>query len=339
MKSVKCLLIIIILATGIDSVAQRSSKSGTTAAQFLKIGVGARAVGMGSAFAATADDITSVYWNPAGLALNLSNEALFNHTNWIADVGVDFAAVATHMEGFGTIAVSFTSINAIDGMIVRTVEQPEGTGEKFDAGGFSIGLSYARKLTDNFSMGFNAKYIRESIWHESATGFALDAGALYKINVLNELRLGASISNFGTKMKMDGRDIQEIKQVGETGTGNLIDTRVILKEWDIPLTFRVGVAVDAVKMEDHRLTVEVDAVHPNDHTEYVNTGFEYGWNEVVFIRAGYASLFEEDTEKGLSLGAGINYRIANSLKVLFDYAYQDLGRLENVHYFAIGINF
>ena len=70
--------------------------------------------------------------------------------------------------------------------------------------------------------------------------FAIDAGALYRIDVLNELRLGASISNFGTKMKMDGRDIQEIKQVGSTGTGNLIDTKVILEEWDIPLLFRVG---------------------------------------------------------------------------------------------------
>ena len=126
MKFLKCLLIIILVAASIDIVAQGSSKSGTTAAQFLKIGVGARAVGMGSAFAATADDVTSIYWNPAGLAMNLSNEALFNHTNWIADVGVDFAAIATNLEGFGTLAVSFTAINAIDGMVVRTVEQPEG---------------------------------------------------------------------------------------------------------------------------------------------------------------------------------------------------------------------
>ncbi len=339
MKFLKCLLTIIVLTAAVEAEAQQSSKSGTTAAQFLKIGIGARAVGMGSAFTATANDITSVYWNPAGLTYNHSNEALFNHTNWIADIGVDFAAFASHLDGFGTIAVSFTSVNAIDGMIVRTVEQPEGTGEQFDAGGFSIGLSYARQLTDNFSMGFNVKYIRESIWHESATGFALDAGALYKIDVLNELRLGASISNFGSKMKMDGRDIQEIKQVGSTGTGNLIDTKVILEEWDIPLTFRVGVAADVVKMDDHRITLGIDAVHPNDHTEYVNTGFEYAWNDIVFIRAGYASLFEESTEKGLSLGVGLNYRIVSSIKVLFDYAYQDLGRLENVHYFSVGVNF
>ena len=91
MKFFTYLLITIILVASQDSIAQGSSKSGTTAAQFLKIGVGARAVGMGSAFAATADDITSIYWNPAGLAANLSNEAMFNHTNWIADVGVDLA--------------------------------------------------------------------------------------------------------------------------------------------------------------------------------------------------------------------------------------------------------
>lgn len=337
MKKFTIIITALLLTAGLTF--GQSTKSGTTAAQFLKIGVGPRAIGMGSAFAATANDLTAIYWNPAGLASNSSSEAFFNHTNWIADVGYDFAGFSTNLPGFGTVGVFVTVLNAIDGMLVRTVETPEGTGEKFDAGGMSVGLSYARNLTDNFSIGFNAKYIREYIWNESAVGFAFDAGVLYKIPILNEFRLAASVSNFGTKMKMDGRDILEIKQVGEQGTGNLINSYIELDEWDLPLMFRVGVAADLLKSESSRLTYALDAVHPNDHTEYVNTGVEYGWNETIFVRTGYNSLFEQDSEKGFTFGVGLNYRLIESVRVMFDYAYQDFGRLENVHYFSFGVKF
>ncbi|MBU1097210.1 MAG: hypothetical protein CVV23_03055 [Ignavibacteriae bacterium HGW-Ignavibacteriae-2] len=339
MKKIKFFAVTIILLIASVVEGQNISKSGTTAAQFLKIGVGPRAIGMGSAFAATADDISAIYWNPGGLATNHSNEAVFNHTNWIADVGYDFAAVTTHMSDFGTVGAFVSILQSIDGMDVRTVEAPEGTGEKFDAGSMSIGLSFARELTEEFSIGFNVKYVREYIWHESATGFALDVGVLYKIPVLNEFRLAGSISNFGTKMKLEGRDIREIKQVGSEGVGNLINSFVELDEWDLPLTFRVGVAADLIKSGSSRLTTAIDAVHPNDHTEYLNTGVEYSWNEMVSIRAGYNSLFETDSEKGFTFGAGLNYRFIESVRLLFDYAYQDFGRLEEVHYFSFGVKF
>lgn len=334
---IKAFLITLIFSIGI--YAQGTSKSGTTAAQFLKIGIGPRAIGMGSAFTATANDLSSIYWNPAGLSANYSTEAMFNHTSWIADIGYDFASFSTNVSGLGTLGAFVSVLKSIDGMLVRTVETPEGTGEKFDAGGMSIGLSFARELTDNFSIGFNAKYIREYIWNESATGFALDAGVLYRINVLNELRLAASISNFGTKMKLDGRDLIEVKQIGESGQGNLINSVIQMDEWDLPLLFRVGVAADVIKLDAFRLTTAIDAVHPNDHTEYLNLGSEFSWNEIFFLRFGYNSLFEEKTEKGFAGGIGLNYRLVESVKVIFDYAYQDFGRLKNTHYFSVGVKF
>lgn len=331
--------IYLLLIASISMFGQNITKSGTTAAQFLKIGVGSRAIGMGGAFTATADDFTASYWNPAGLAANKSNEAFFNHSNWIMDVSFDYAGFATYIPDVGTIGAFVSILNSIDGMLVRTEEEPEGTGEKFDAGAMAIGLSYARNLTDKFSIGFNAKYIREYIWHESATGFALDVGALYKINILNEFRIAASISNFGTKMKLDGRDIMEIKQVGEAGQGNLINSFIELEEWDLPLLFRFGLAADVIKTEDTRLTTAIDAVHPNDHTEYLNTGVEYSWNEILFARAGYTSLFEVDSEKGYTFGLGLNYRVMQSVRVMIDYAYQDMDRLGSLHYLSFGIKF
>ncbi len=329
-------LIIIILLSFLSN-AQSINKTGTTSAQFLKIGVGPRAIGMGTAFTATADDLSSIYWNPAGLANNFSSEAMFNHTNWFADIGFDFAAVSTHMDGVGTIG-AFASILSIDEMIVRTIERPEGTGEMFKSGAMSLGISFARYLTDNFSIGMNAKYIREYIWNSTAQGFAIDIGTIYKINILNEFRIAASISNFGTKMKLDGRDILLLQRIGGAD-GDLLNTKVELDEFDLPLMFRVGVAADLIKNSDSRLTTAIDAVHPNDHTEFVNLGAEYSWKEIIFVRGGYKSLFELNTEEGLTAGLGLKYRILGSFQVIVDYAYQDFGRLESVHYFSFGVKF
>jgi opacity protein-like surface antigen len=318
-------------------LSQNLTKTGTTAAPFLKIGVGSRAMGMGGAFTATADDITAIYWNPGGLANVYANEATFNHVRWFADVNYDFAAFSTHLPDFGTIG-AFVSIESMDDMMVRTEDVPEGTGELFNAGAMAIGVSYARNLTDRFSIGFNAKYVREYIWNMSATGIAIDIGTVYKIPILNEFRLAASVCNFGTKMKLQGRDNLMITQIG-SGDGNLINTDIQLDEFDLPLLFRVGVAADVVKTEDHRITAEIDAVHPNDNTEYLNVGVEYGWSDMVFLRGGWKSLFERDTEQRFTAGLGVQYRVIGDFKVKVDYAYQDWGRLKNVHYLSLGVLF
>lgn len=313
------------------------NKSGTTAAQFLKIGVGPRAIGMGGAFTALADDINSMYWNPAGLAKMYSREAYFNHVDWISDVNLDYAGFGMDITDFGTVG-AFVSIMSMGDMMVRTLEQPEGTGELFNAGAIVLGLSYARNLTEEFAIGFNVKYINEYIWNENAIGFAFDVGTIYTIPFLNQFRLAASISNFGPKMQLEGRDILKVTTVG-AGEGNVINTNLQLDEFELPLLFRFGIAVDAVKSAEHRLTFAADAVHPNDNSEYVNSGLEYTWNELFFVRGGYKSLFEEDGEQGLTLGVGINYKIIGSVKVKLDYAYEDFGRLKNVQYFSLGLRF
>jgi opacity protein-like surface antigen len=316
---------------------QSLTKTGTTSAAFLKIGVGSRAIGMGGAFVGTASDISAMYWNPAGLATLNGSEATFNHVSWFADVQYDFAGVALSLSEFGTLG-AFVNVLTMDEMDVRTIEMPEGTGERFKAGGIELGLSYARSLTDQFSIGFNAKYIREDLWHMSSMSFALDVGVLYKIAVLNELRLGANIANFGPKMKLEGRDNLYVIQVGGA-EGNQINSDIQLESFDLPLLFRVGLAADVIKADAARLTLAVDAVHPNDNSEYLNTGFEFGWNEIVFLRGGWKSLFERDTEQRWTLGAGLNYRVLGDIGLKIDYAYQDFGRLANVHYFSVGVKF
>jgi hypothetical protein len=331
------LLAVLVAAVVATAPGQNLTKTGTTAAPFLKIGVGSRAIGMGGAFAATADDISAIYWNPGGMARLYTSEATFNHVRWIADVNYDFAAFATHIPDFGTLG-AFVSVESMDQMEVRTTAQPEGTGELFTAGAMAIGITYARDLTDEFSIGFNVKYLREHLWNMSASGVAVDIGTIYRIPILNEFRLAASISNFGTKMKLEGRDNLKIVQVGG-GEGNLINTDIQLDSYDLPLVFRVGIAADVVKSGEHRVTTAVDAVHPNDNTEYLNCGAEYAWNEIVFIRGGWKSLFERETEQHFTAGVGLHYRIIGEFKFMVDYAYQDWGRLKNVHYLTFGLRF
>lgn len=318
---------------------QGVSKVGTTGASFLQIGIGARAVAMGNAFVGTANDITALYWNPAGLARMQNSEAAFMHANWFVDTKIDFASLALNLGSTGTLAIQFTSLSVSEEP-VRTVLQPEGTGELFDGGSISLGIGYAYNLTDNFSIGIGLKYINENIWHSSASGFAGDIGTLFTTS-LNGMRIGMSISNFGTKMQMTGRDAAILVDPDPTieGNNNKIPAKYDTDKWDLPLLLRVGLAMEVIQTAEHRFTIAVDANHPNDNTEYVNFGGEYGFNDMFFLRVGYANAFVKDGETGLAFGGGINYNIAGTTAFKFDYSYSGFGELGDISRIQISMTF
>ena len=317
------------------------SKTATNAAVFLEIPVGAGAIGMGSAFVSVANDATSLYWNPAGSASLTQNQFVAVHTGWIAGTRFDFGGFVLPLGTFGTLGLSFTSLS-MDDMKVRTVELPEGTGEFFSAGDMAAGISYARKLTDRFSIGFTGKYIRQSIWHESAEAFALDAGTTFKTDLFGGMTIGATLSNFGTNMQLAGRDTRTFIRVDPTkqGSNDKIPTDIELESWSLPLLFQFGVSTDVLKSETARWTVAADALHPSDDYESMNVGTEFAWQEYLFIRGGYQSLFLADHEGGLSLGVGVaSSSLIGSIAIKFDYAYRDMGRLESVHTFSVAAQF
>jgi hypothetical protein len=342
MKRLVIILVITLFSLNYSDaqVLKSTTKTGTTAAQFLKIGAGAKPLSMGGAFSAYLGDINSIYWNPAGISRIYGGEATFNHANWLADTKYDFFAVAFDIGEMGTIGASIVSFNVPDDL-VRTYRYPDGDGRKFDAGSLSLGVTYAKNLTDRFSIGLTTKFVREWIWNESAMGVAVDLGTLY-ITPFNDLKIGASITNFGTKMQLDGRDLQfaeNMPTITDNGTVNTVNSLYLTDSYEMPLTFRVGLAMDVYKSDILRATAVIDATHPNDNAEYVNSGLEVGYDEMIFARVGYKALFLKDSEQGLCFGAGLNLNLTGKTYIKFDYAYSDYGRLLDVHFISLSLKF
>jgi long-subunit fatty acid transport protein len=315
------------------------TKVGTTGGKFLSIPVGARAVGMGGAFVAMADDASAMYWNPAGIGRLVQSEAIFTHSAWVADLDFNYGGVVVPVSGFGTLGLSFTSLSMAD-MERTTEEQPEGTGEFFSAGSFAVGLSYARNLTEWFSIGGTAKYINEHIWNSNATGFAIDVGTLFT-TPFTGVKFGAGISNFGSKLQIRGDDLLVLKDISPNHGNNAnVNASLGTDPFDLPLVLRIGVAYEPIVSDDRHLTFVVDAVHPNDNSESISVGTEFsGVGNIVSIRGGYMALGQRDSEERYTLGGGVKFNADNNLAFRFDYAFQRFNRLENVHKFAVGILF
>ncbi len=315
------------------------SNVATTSASFLEIGVGARAIGMGGAFVAMANDASTVYWNPGGLGKLNRPELLFVHTEWLAEINYDFATAVIPLGRIGTVGASITSVNMADQM-VRTVDQPEGTGEFYGASNLSLMLSYGFSLTDRFSIGFSGKYIQEKIWKETAQSFAIDIGTIFRTG-LNNMRIGAALTNFGSDMQMGGEDLLVFHDPDpyQLGNNDQIFAKLETDNWPLPLNFQVGLAMEVIESQHHRLTLATDAVHPINNKESMHIGMEYALREQFMIRGGYRNLFLEDSEEGLTVGAGFVARFLGNFEMLIDYAYADFGRLQNAQRFSVSMKF
>ena len=330
---------VIILFLFITSVLVCQTKVGSTAAPFLNIGVGPRAIAMGGAFIATANDVTALYWNPAGASRTESNGAMFTHLSWIADIKYNWAGAMLYTEGIGTIGLNIGYLDYGD-IEVTTLREPEGTGEFFTPHDLFIALTYAYNLTDRFSIGGNIKYINQKIWNSTASGFAVDLGVLFLSDIYG-LRIAATITNFGTDMQLDGKDLLVQHDINTQlyGNNDQILAKLRTDPFPLPLTFRVGIAVDPLNIEDHKVTLAVDALHPNDNAESLNAGIEYIFYNTLSLRAGYKSIFLDNSEEGLTLGIGLRYEFTPTLAINVDYAYQDFGLFDYTQQFAFGINF
>jgi len=321
-------------------LAQQVSKTGTTAAKFLSIGVGPRANAMGGAYTSIANDASAMYWNPAGIANVNEVQTLFTYTKMFADINVNFFGIVFPAGEYGTFGASVTALN-VGEMDVTSEYYPEGTGEKFTAGSYSFALTYSRFITEDFAVGFNIKYIREDIFNSTADGLGFDIGTIFKTPFYG-LKFASSISNYGSKMQMAGDDLLVRHDPDPTRAGNneTIDAFYKTDPFELPLRLQVGLSKDFAIMDEHRLTIAVDAIHPNDNKQWVNVGGEISmFNNLISLRGGYKALFLEDTQEGLTLGAGIKYDGLSFFRISVDYSYQKLKYLDNMHSFGVMLGF
>jgi hypothetical protein len=307
---------------------------GTAGAQFLKIPAGARAAAMSCAFVSNANDVSSLFWNPAGIVNVKSTGLSFSHTTWWATIQLNQAAIVQSFEDVGSIGISVSSLS-MDKMEVTTEDMPEGTGQTFDATDLMVGLSYSRKLTDAFSVGVTAKYVQQRIWNESASGVAFDIGTQYRIG-FRDLTIGMSMTNFGGDLTYDGRDLDVKYDSDPRNAGErLVPASLAPDTYPLPLHFQVGLSISPYMSEEFSVLVAADVAHPNDNRERVNVGVECSLFGQFFLRGGYR--FGYDIEKA-SVGAGVALSLGG-LGISVDYAYAVYDLLPNISWLSVGMTF
>jgi len=335
------LIIFLVIALLQNAAICQVTKTGTTAAKFLSIGIGPRANAMGGAFTSIANDASSLYWNPAGAASLNKFEAMFSYTSLYKDLGINLNYVALVLPAgeIGNFGVSVTALNYGE-MDVTTELYPEGTGEKFSASSYAFGLSYARNITESFIAGITVKYITETIFNSSANGVAFDIGTIFTTPFLG-IKFSSIITNYGSKMQMSGEDLLLRYDADESRKGNneTVDGYYKTDKFELPLRLQIGLSKDFQFLKDQRFTISVDAAHPNDNSEYLNIGGELSFlDDLVSLRGGYKGLLLDDNQEGLTLGVGLNY-VLGVFAIGVDYSYQDYEFLSYIHSFGVTLKF
>jgi hypothetical protein len=277
----------------------------STGLSFLKLGAGSRAISLGEAYTAVANDASGTYWNPAGLVNLSGTELIFTHNKWLQDVTNEFAALGFRA-GKNAFGISFMS-NTIGGIERRVIASAEPL-DVLTTHDIMFGLSYARRFGQNLSLGTTVKYLYQKIYIENASGLAIDFGLQYT-TPLSGLKTGIVLQNFGFMSKLQ-----------EEST-------------ELPQNIRVGLAYQLpFQILSGDFLVAADWMKILESTSHLNLGFEYNFIKYFALRFGYQTGFED---KGIHGGFGVNFN-----RYRLDYAYvpftSDLG---NSHRISVGIGF
>lgn len=296
--------------------------------QFLKINGDPRQASMGGAFTAISrGDASAVFGNPAALSDVQNFNIQLTMLQWVADIGHQSAAIAYNLGDAGVVAASVSLLDYGD--IPETINAPSGangtspmvTGQMFTAQDVAAGISYARKITDNLSVGGNVRWVQQQIAELSMHNWSLDFGTMYYTG-FRSLRIAITARNFGPDSRFGGWSEEY-----QTESDNI----------RMPLDFRAGIAMDFFddKESPHLVTVVVEGDHPNDGREKFHLGTSYCFDNMFFVRGGYK--FNYDVQK-FTFGTGINYS-TGGMTVSVDYAYVDFSELTQVHMLSVGISY
>lgn len=321
------------------------TKVGLSGGQFLKIGVGARGTGMAGAHSAVASDLSSVFWNPAGLASVKGYAADISQTFWFAGMSHNFASAVIPVGEKYRLAASFTSLSSGD-IKITTMDQQDGTGGIYNVSDIALGLTLAGNLTEQFSFGVTAKYIQQAFTNVSAGGFVFDIGTRYNTGYKG-IVLGFSINSLGTQQTFEGADLNRANNpVGGVKT-QPVDMRLLTAPFDMPLSFRAGIGTDLCKgavweaeydadgVQQHSLVTALDFETFSDVPEQFAAGLEYTWKELLSIRGGYR--FGSD-QFGLAGGIGIKY-VGSGFDGQIDYSVNPSQTLGLINRISVALKF
>tara|TARA_B100001029_G_C15021303_1_gene430733 strand:- start:252 stop:1244 length:993 start_codon:yes stop_codon:yes gene_type:complete len=326
-----------ILLAILFSIVLSQSQVGTTSANFLGIGLGARAIGMGGAYCSLNIDPSAIYWNPGAIARFDEDKFLMSNTSWLLDTDLYFSTYIKKIDSNRSIGFYWSYLDYGKDEIY-TLDDQNGTGLFWDASDLVFGGTYASNLTDRFSFGAGLKYIAQNIYNESASTFALDAGLLYTSQD-NSFNIGMSISNIGFDMILSGKDLYQIIDIDPDNDGNnqTIVANLNTDYFPIPIIYRMGVSAKKPITDNLKLLSSMDVVIPSDDVEHLNLGFELSYFDRAFLRCGYRKIGNSDSEQGLTLGVGTKLYVFG-LDFTLNYAYQDFGVFGYIPYIDFEFN-
>jgi len=264
---------------------------------FLKISASARLAGMADANVGTSRDIHSIFQNPAGL-VHIDNVGyLASYNQWLVGTKMGAAGFAKRI-GVGVVGVSIRTFTYPD-VEITTPLQPDGTGQNIKLGDLSVGLSFAKQLTDKFSVGFKLRYARSELHVINVSSMTFDIGTLFYTGY-KSLRVGMSISNLG---------------------GN---KEVLTEDYRLPFYYNLALAMEILgKQGDPMyLTGAYEHVFYRDYGERDHVGAELWIQNLIALRAGYKFRYDVET---WSVGAGLNLNVSEERKLNVDISYSDIG--------------
>lgn len=306
-------------------------KVGAAGGQFLKIGVGGRAMGMAGAYSSLANDLTAIYWNPAGVADIKNMEATFAYTSWFAGFNQMYAALSMPMGSNFTLAAHMMRFGSSD-IEITTFDEPNGTGTYYTVSDISGGLTLSGFLTDKFSFGVTAKFVALSFSDMSSNGISFDIGTMYETGVQG-IKIGFAIMNLGTEQAYNGTSLNSTKRLNDAFFQAPLDVQYLAFPFEVPLIFRAGISSELVHMDEHKVIGAFDFVTTSDVSEQYALGVEYTWNDLLCLRGGY--LFGQ-SQFGLAGGVGLKY-ISGGFNSTIDYSINPTLNLGLVHRISVNL--